>query len=109
MAKTRIPGIMGHQGQWDPSGVDPETRRTLMGGEDPPPPPPPPPPRKDNILEGAMKAIRSITGGVRTKTDTNGNPARPSVTQTRSAPRVRSDAQVEADYQRELAARQRRK
>lgn len=32
VAKSRIKGIMGHQGQFDPSGMDPAMKETLRPG-----------------------------------------------------------------------------
>ena len=97
MAKTRIKGTLGHQGGYDPAGVDPEMKRTLMGGDDPAPPKPAAA-RKPSVFEQVGKAIgRAI--------NSTGSNTSPTTVKDAPAVRVRSDAQVRADYDREKAAR----
>ena len=85
MAKSRMRGTGGHQGSYDPAGVDPEMKRTLQGGDDPVPPRPKPAPKMNPIQQGVdflKKALNST-----------GSHTSPSTVRDAGAPKPLTDAE----------------
>jgi hypothetical protein len=75
MAKTRMTGIMGHQGGYDPAGVDPEMKRTLQGGDEPKAPAPAPKPAPENPIQTAVRAVSQFMRGGMNSTGSKRSPS----------------------------------